>query len=175
MNLKKYLPIEDYIITSKLSVEEVKSRLADNIEPKKGLRLPISKRDSYKPYEGQITGESFTISRIINYRNSFLPVITGQLSTFLGKTEIKVKMKPVTLVIVFMSIWLGTVGFACVGIILVGLFQFKQLLQNGFSPMLLVPFGMFLFGWLLTTLSFKSESKKSKEFLNQIFEAEVSF
>jgi hypothetical protein len=172
MNLKKYLPFENYVMTSKLSVEEVKRRLADNIEPKKSLRLSVFNRGSNKPYEGQILGDTFTISRIINYRNSFLPVITGHISTFLGKTQINVKMRPVTFVLIFISLWLGIVGLACLGIILVGLIQFKQVLQNGFSPMILIPFGMFLFGCLLITLAFKAESKKSKKFLEQLFEGQ---
>lgn len=98
MNLKKYLPFENYVMTSKLSVEEVKRRLADNIEPKKSLRLSVFNRGTNKPYEGEILGDTFTISRIINYRNSFLPVITGHISTFLGTTQINVKMRPMTFV-----------------------------------------------------------------------------
>ncbi len=172
MNLKKYLPFENYVITSKLSVEEVKTRLASNIEPKKSLRLSVFNRGSNKPYEGEILGDTFTICRIINYRNSFLPVITGHISTFTDKTQINVKMRPVTFVLLFISLWLGIVGLVCLGIILAGLIQLKQILQNGFSPMILIPFGMFLFGCLLTTLAFKAESKKSKEFLEQIFEGQ---
>lgn len=172
MNLKKYLPFENYVLTSKLSVEEIKRRLADNIEPKKSLRLSIFNSGSSKPYEGHILGDTFTMSRIINYRNSFLPVITGHISTFLGKTQINVKMRPVTFVLVFISLWLGIVGLVCLGIILVGLIQFKKVLQNGFSPMILIPFAMFLFGCLLTTLAFKAESRKSKKFLHRMFEGQ---
>ena len=172
MNFKKYLPFENYAITSKLSVEEVTRRLADSIEPKKSLRLTVFNRGTNKPYLGQIIDNTFTISRIINYRNSFLPVITGHISTFLGKTQINVRMRPTTFVLIFISLWLGIVGVVCLGIILVGLIKFKQVIQNGFSPMLLIPFGMFLFGWLLITFSFKAESKKSKEFLERLFEGQ---
>jgi hypothetical protein len=159
-------------LASKLSVEEVTRRLADNIESKKNSIFSGFNKTSNKPYEGQILGDTFTISRIINYRNSFLPVITGHISTFLGKTQINVKMRPVTFVLIFISLWLGIVGFICLGIFLTGIFQFQQILQNGFSPMILIPFGMFLFGCLLTTLAFKAESKKTKEFLEQLLEGQ---
>ena len=172
MTLKKFLPFENYVITSRLPVEEVRKRLADNIEPKKSLRLSVFNRDSNKPYEGQILGDTFTISRIINYRNSFLPVITGHISTFLGKTQINVKMRLVIFVLIFISFWLGSIELICLGIILVGLIRFKQVLQNGFSPMILIPFGMFLFGCLLTIFAFKAESKKSKYFLEKLFEGQ---
>lgn len=172
MNLKKYLPFENYVITTKLSVHEIKIRLADNIEPKKSVKLSLFSNDSSKPYEGEILGDSFKITRIINYRNSFLPVITGHISTFPGRTQINVKIRPVIFVLIFISLWLGIVGLVCVGIILAGIFQFKNLLQNGFSPMTLIPFGMFFFGCLLITLGFKAESKKSKEFLERVFEVQ---
>lgn len=172
MKIKKYLPFENYVLTSKLSIEEVTRRLADNIEPKKSFRFSGFNKSSNKPYEGQILGDTFIISRIINYRNSFLPIITGHISTFLGKTQINVKQRPVTFVLIFISLWLGIVGLACLEIILAGLFQFRHVLQIGFSPMLLIPFGMFLFGCLLTTLAFKAESKKSKEFLERLFDGQ---
>jgi hypothetical protein len=174
MNLKKYLPVENYVMTSKLSVEDVKKRLADNIQPKGPIRLSAFNRNTDKLYEGHIFGDTFTISRIINYRNSFLPVITGQVSTVQGKTQINVKMSPVPVVLVFISIWLGIIGLVCLGVILVGLIQFKQVLQNGFSPMILIPFGMLIFGCLLTNRAFKAESKISKEFLNRILEGHES-
>jgi hypothetical protein len=122
-------------------------------------------RNSTKPYEGEISKNSFSISRIIGYRNSFLPTIHGDVSTFLGQTQIKIKMRPVTFVLIFMSFWLGIVGLVCLGTLLIGLLNISKILRTGFSPMLLIPFGMFIFGILLTNLAFKAESKKSKEFL----------
>ena len=172
MNLKKYLPFESYVLISKLSVEEALGRLADNVEPRKKFGLSMFNSRSNKPYEGQILGNTFSIGRIINYRNSFLPLITGDISTYLGKTQIKIKMQPVTFVLIFISLWLGIIGLVCLGIILVGLIQFKQILQNGFSPMILIPFAMFLFGCLLTTLAFKAESRNSKEFLERLLEGQ---
>lgn len=170
MNWKKYLPYENYVIQTKLSVDEVMKRLNENIEPKKFVRLPSFNNYPIKPYEGKIVGSNFTISRIIQYRNSFLPVVKGEISTFLSQTQIRVKMQPPTYVILFMSIWLGIIGIACIGIIIVGISKYKEELQNGFSPMLLIPFVMFAFGALLTTFAFKIESKKTKQFLDRILE-----
>ncbi len=175
INFKKYLPFESYILTSKLSVEEVKKRLAENIEPKQYFRFPaFIKKPSSKPYEGEILVDTFIISRIINYGNSFLPLITGRISTFVGKTQINIKMRPMIFVLIFISLWLGIVGLFCLGIVLTALFQIRQILENGFSPIILIPFGMFLFGYLLTTLGFKAESKNSKEFLARLLDGDES-
>lgn len=165
IKLKKYLPFENYVLTTELSIDEVYKKLSDNIEPKKTFRISMFNNNSTKPYEGEITKNSFNISRIISYRNSFLPIIHGEISTFLGKTQINIKMRPVIFVLIFMSFWLGIVGLVCLVTLLFGLLSFSQILQKGFSPMLLIPFVMFILGSLLTNLAFKAESKKSKEFL----------
>jgi len=171
MNLKKYLPFENYSLTTNLSTTEIYKRLSDNIEPRKAFRFSLFNQNSTKPYEGEIYGNTFSMSRIINYRNSFLPIIKGDISMFAGQTQINIKMRPVTFVLIFISFWLGTVGLLCVSMLLVGLLQIKQLLKTGFSPMVLIPFGMFIFGYLLTTLAFKAESSKSKKFLTTLLDA----
>ncbi len=172
MNVKKYLPVENYVITTRLSAAEVYKRLSENIAAKRTFRLTGSNRKSTKPYEGVIHGNSFTISRVIDYRNSFLPIIQGNISTFLGQTEVRVKMRPMTFVLIFMSLWLGVVALVCIGILIAGFLKFSELLKNGFSPMVLIPFGMLAFGGLLTNLAFKAESKKSKQFLTALLDGQ---
>ena len=161
MDLKKYLPFESYVLTTQLSPQEVYKRLSDNIEPRKMYRFFTFDKQPTKPYEGEIAVHSFRISRVINYRNSFLPIINGEILSFFGQTQIQIKMKPAIFVLIFMSFWLSMTGAACVGI----LFNIPQMTQSGFSPMLLIPFAMFIFGCLLSFFSFKIESKKSKAFL----------
>ncbi len=172
MNLKKYLPFENYILSTKLSATEIYKRLSNNIEPKRTFRFSPFNRNSTKPYEGEIYENTFSMSRIINYRNSFLPIIRGDISIFAGQTQINIKMRPVTFALIFISFWLGVVGLICVGMLLSGLLQIRQLVKTGFSPMLLIPFGMFIFGYLLMTLAFKAESGKSKKFLVTLLEAQ---
>ena len=170
--IRKYLPYENFIISSRLPLAEVRKRLADNVQPKRTFRLTAFGNSHGKPYEGQIFADSFSISRIINYKNSFLPVVNGQISTFLGKTEIHVKMRVPTSVLIFTLLWLGIVGLVCLGIIIMGIIQFNTIAQNGFSPMILIPFVMFLFGCILTSAAFKAESKRSRQFLERLWEAQ---
>lgn len=172
LHLKKYLPVENYTLTSELSVEEIIRQLSENVEPKKNFRFSIFSKGSNKPYEGEVSANTFTISRIIDYRNSFLPVIRGRIIRIHGKTLINVKMQPAIFVIVFMSLWLGVIGFACLVIVVSGIVNMGKNLQNGFSPFTIIPFVMFLFGYLLTTFAFKAESKDSKRFLAALFEGQ---
>lgn len=171
MVLKNILPFENYIITTILSVDEVLKRIADNIQQKQSFSFTTFSPNYTKPYTGQIIGTTFTMIRNINYRNSFLPIIKGQITTHLGQTQVNIKMRPSTVVLIFISFWLGIVGLVCIGILLAGLLHIKQLLQNGFSPMLFIPFGMFAFGSLLTNFAFKGEGKNSKEFLERLLDS----
>jgi hypothetical protein len=171
MNLTKYLPFENCVLTTNISTFEILKRIADNIEPKQGFNLiPFDTRKYTKPYTGYIHGLTFTMNRNINYGNSFSPMITGKLETFSGKTEIKLKMRLVGFVAVLISLWLGAAGLVCLGIIIVGLSRLKQISQTGFSPMVLIPFVMFVFGVFLVLLPFKYESKKSILFLSSLLD-----
>lgn len=173
MNPLKYLPFESYTLETKLSTKEVRTRLEANIESRQGIRNNNRlSGNTGKPYEGKMTSDSFEISRVINYRNSFLPVIKGRIDTYLGKTRITIKMRMVIFVMVFMFFWLGIVGLVCLGILIMGIIQIRELLQHGFSPVVLIPFGMFALGSLLFTFAFKAESKKAKSFLSDLLEGQ---
>lgn len=172
MNLYKYLPFEKYTLISRLSVDEVKNRLTANIEPKKKFEFSLFNKGRSKPYEGSISGNQFIISRIIDYRNSFLPVIKGQISEKPGQVHIQINMRPFTGVLIFFTFWIGIVSIVCLAIIVVAIVQFRQILESGVTPGALIPFGMLIFGILLVTIGFKSESRDSKEFLRELLEGE---
>lgn len=170
MNLKKYLPIENYVLTTKLSPQEVHNRIAANIEPKAGIRLSLIPRNASKPYEGQIYNNQFTINRIIDYKNSFLPIIKGSISTYLGQTQIAITMKPYTFVLIFMGVWMGGIMIACLGISIAVATKANGFFDNKLSFLIFVPFIMLLFGALLTHFAFKMESKKARSFLANLLQ-----
>ncbi|MCX6319918.1 MAG: hypothetical protein NTW29_21745 [Bacteroidetes bacterium] len=172
MNFKKYLPFERFEITTRLSAGEVMNRISGKVVPKKKFRLFSFSSSPDKPYEGELSGDSFTISRIIDYRNSFLPVISGQVTSIAGKTRIKITMRLATPVTVFMAFWLGIVGVICLVMIFAGLVHFREIFQEGISPVSFIPFAMFAMGSFMVSYGFKTESKKSKASLLSIFEGE---
>ncbi|MGG9962335.1 hypothetical protein [Ferruginibacter sp. SUN106] len=172
MNWTKYLPVENYTLATKLSVQEVRNRIEDNIGAKEQYSLFSFKNNITKPYVGQLKGNTFTINRVINYRNSFLPIIKGEISEFTGQPRIHIKMRPATMVLVFISAWLGIAGITCLIMLFTVVVQSREIMQHGISPVMLGPFAMFCFGYLLTYFAFKLESKKSKEFLQNLFVAE---
>lgn len=172
MNLKTFLPLEKFAFSSKLSATEIRERLQKNVAANYNFRTTWRRSGEAKPYQGNVTATTFTIHRMISHRNSFLPEINGRFYTSLGKTEVHVTMKPAAIVIAFMIVWMGAVSLICQGILAAGLWNVKRILHEGFSPMTLIPFGMFAFGVMLMNIGFKPESKTARQFLENLLEAQ---
>ena len=73
-----FLPHENLTYKTHLSKKEIIRRLRYETEPKQLIRIG-SIFGRHKEYEGTINENSFEISRIISYRNSFLPRIKGEI------------------------------------------------------------------------------------------------
>lgn len=171
MNFSNLLPFEKYTLTTDLSVEEVLTRLAGSMIPESEYSWSFFSNRYTKPYRGTINRLSFRMIRNISYRNSFLPVIKGKVTRTSGHTEVAIRMLPAGFVLFFMAIWLGLTGFVCLIILVSAITHWEQVLQNGFSPPSLIPFGMFAFGSGLLYFAFKAESKVSKRFLADLLKA----
>jgi hypothetical protein len=164
----KYLPSENITYRTKLDSGEISKRVNEIIEPKKTFRMTgIFGGKNHKPYEGSVNGLSFKITRIIGYRNSFLPNITGEIEKDLNGSKINVKMRLHSFVLLFMFIWLTIVGSVSLTVLI------SSIDKSTFEPLIVIPLGMFLFGYGMTLGGFKYESSKSKKYLAELFEAEV--
>jgi hypothetical protein len=163
----KFLPYERLKIKTLLSNQEVLKRLDNAVEPKRYFRF-FGAKD--KPYEGKVEGTHFEVSRIIGYRNSFLPMIKGDVQTEMSSCSIYISMQPHVLVIAFMIFWLGGVGLFFLAIL--GSFILSLAQTGAADPsLLLFPGGMFAFGYALFLGGFKFESIKSKNYFQELFEA----
>ena len=164
----KFLPYERLKISTTLSREEVLKRLENAIEPKQFFRYFGS---GTKPYQGHVEGSQFEISRIIGYRNSFLPMIKGNVQREISGCSIYITMHPHIFIMVFMVLWLGGVG----GFFVVFLSSIISLLSSGQGitdlSVLSAPAAMFILGYALFWGGFKFESIKSKNFFQELFEA----
>lgn len=112
-------------------------------------------------YRVAIDKDKFEMIRIINYRNSFLPQIKGQISDLENPIRVNVTMRLHPVVLVFMSIWLSLVLLFCTfGIINFSIEKFDIFQSIPFSILLLyVPFNL--------------ECSKSKKDLLSILDAEI--
>ena len=162
------LPYQNIVYNTRLTREELLIRLKESVEPKRGLSFnAIKKQKNRKAYEGQLDQDGFKIQRVIQYRNSFLPQITGNFQRGRTGNEVHVKLRLNLFVLIFISLWMGGVTVACLSTV------FISNTAGGLGYFALIPFGMLLFGYLLTTLAFSYEAKKSKKDLLKIFEGRI--
>ena len=156
----KIYPKDTFEIDSTLSAGEIFSSLDAVVEPPKWFRMWSS---SGKKYQGEFSYSNFKIWRIISYRNSFIPIIEGQITPAASGSHIAITMRLHRFVAAFMLFWLGGVS--------VGLVTFSLAAMRGKMkplPGLLIPLGMLLFGIVMTSGSFWWEAKKTKPFLVEI-------
>jgi hypothetical protein len=163
----KFLPYERLKIMTALSSTEVLKRLDNAIEPKRSFRFLGS---SAKPYQGRVEASHFEVSRIIGYRNSFLPMIKGDVQSEISGCSIHITMHPHIFVTAFMIFWLGGVGFFFLSFLYSFVSSLTELQTTDLS-LILIPGGMFLLGYTMFLGGFKYESTKSKRFFRELFEA----
>jgi hypothetical protein len=161
-------PFERLTIETPLRPEEARQRVAEVIEPRRMFRFFSG---NHKPYQGELNDYRFEVTRIIHYRNSFLPVIKGEIRPGLGGSVIDITMHPHIFVIVFMMIWFGIAGSIFFGMfctVLVTIWESKGENIEGLLGLLL-PMGFLMFGYLLVMGGFKFEAVKSKTFFQELF------
>ncbi|MCC3217516.1 hypothetical protein LIV57_19830 [Chryseobacterium sp. X308] len=159
----KYLPFERITYKTNLSEKEVLTRLSGFVEPKKfGLG-----KNYIKDYEGSVDNNSFEISRVIQYRNSFLPQINGKIQNENNGTQIQVTMSLNAFVFFFLIVWCSFALIFFIGV------SIKTIREKEISLELFLPLSMLLFVYALTMVGFKSESKQAKDYLRRSFDAEI--
>lgn len=159
-----------FTITTSLSTKEALDRLADNVAPKQVIRINLFNNAYTKPFEGKIEGNQFNISRIKTSRNSLTPKISGQISNFLGKTQVDVWVKFPTAIFLFLPFWLVLMVFIFFNFSKNDFFTATAF--GNFQLMILAPFAILIIGGISTYLKFKSECRNTKEFFTNLLEGQ---
>ena len=160
------LPLENLTYRSPLSAQELHQELLEAVEDgPPGSSLKAAKGKSGKAYRGQVRQDRFDIVRQISYRNSFLPRVSGKIEPQPSGCMVKVKMQMHPFVMVFLLVWC----FMLVGI--GGNIIAAAMDGPGMEWMAAIPIGMLLFAYGITMAGFKTESRKTKKELAQLFQA----
>lgn len=165
----KLFPYENFCIYSELTPADAIERIENEIEPSRefSLRSLFSKPDTNGYFSGFILNGTFSLTPIINYRNSFLPDITGTIVPQGDGCKIRVQMALSKPVFLFMCIWLGGISIVCIGSII------QCLINWSFNWAILFGFGMFLVGYGIMTGGFKAESGDAQKKLLSITEGVI--
>jgi hypothetical protein len=159
----KFFPSEKLTITTQKSIDELIQNLSSVLSFERTFMDKFLRRKTDKKYEGQINGSHFEIKRIIYYRNSFLPIITGTFEDTFDCTKVHIEMRMSDFVKAFLFLWFSVVLSVFFG------FLANSILTSEFHFLILIPFGMFSLFYGVIFLAFKFESRKSIQDLNEIF------
>ena len=88
----------------------------------------------------------------------------GNVLAASNRTEIAITMTLPIYTVIFMLFWIGFTGIGCFKVLFPGLFNLKE--ED--RPIWFLPFLFLLLGYLIALFSFKSESKKSREYLETL-------
>lgn len=162
----KFLPAEHLIYLTPLSHDEVIAKLRQTITKETFIGWRFFFSGPSKPYEGWVVGSTFSMQRIIWYRNSFLPRIEGTVHQNFGKVLIDINIQLNIFAKIFVLFWCGLMG-------LISLFTIVQMVNKqeielvGFIPVL-----MGMFGYAMAQAGYYFESIRAKADLQKIFHAE---
>ena len=163
-----YLPHHFISYQTKLESQEVLQRLDEVVEPYKTWRWKGIWKEAFdNPYEGKITGQTFEISRLTNYKNSFKPIIKGKVKQKNYGTLIEVELGLHLIVKLIGLFWLGGVflGFLA--------FYFSAGPEDGFEPLALIPLAMIAFAYIIMMIAFQYEVKKTSAFFEELWSAKI--
>ncbi|BCL39715.1 hypothetical protein [Nostoc sp. MS1] len=156
----KILPHDEFTIVTSDSLPIILERLSANIEPPKAFRFSTK----HALYQGSIGSESFQISRIIHYRNSFLPTIRGRFEVQSHQTLIHVQMSLNPFVMGFLGLWLLFWYSAVVPISLTGAMPHQMAALFLCMPMLML---------VIFCIAFWSEANRSRTELTKIVHGQL--
>jgi hypothetical protein len=158
-------PYKRYELVSTKTPWEVEAAMRSAVDPSRFFGFGTPSR----PFEGEVGDRKFDVRRAITYRNSFLPQIRGKISGAAEGSRIAVTMRLHPFVLIFMMVWLGGVGAACLLIV-------TTAFRKGGSPPLaaLGPAIMFIFGWALSAGCFTFEAKVVEPLLAHTLAAHLS-
>ncbi|MGD1850399.1 MAG: hypothetical protein ACFCBU_07255 [Cyanophyceae cyanobacterium] len=135
---------------------QVAQRLNGAIAPYRGLQL--LKRVT-KPFLGQSSDNGFEIRRHIHYRNSFLPIVTGQYAATPQGTRVIVTMQLHPLVIVFIILW-SSIWFPVFTMLLLTA-------EDSDRQFAMLALAMPLVSWIIVHRVFEFEANQAETFLRK--------
>ena len=158
----KFFPFHKFQLECNNSTDAFLEKLSQETDKKNIFR----NGNSSKKFEGEIDliQNKFKINRILNYRNSFYPIIFGKVVSEGDKTsKIEIQMRMTIYAIVFMIVWSIITGiFTCLAL--------KEQLSNtnfDYEPVL-TSFCFFAFGYVLMIVCFNYEVRQAKKILKDL-------
>ena len=102
------IPYKHISISTSLTVDQAVSLVSSAISPRRTLSNWSASTN--KEFEGLVTEQGFKIQKVIQYRNSFLPVLYGRFVPNEKGTKVDIHLTMDVLIIIFACVWLTGFG-----------------------------------------------------------------
>jgi hypothetical protein len=103
----RFLTYDSFIINTKMPPHEVRRIIGDLVEQKRW----VWRWNLTKPFRGEIRENTFKMYKAIRYRNSFLPIVCGEILTCHAGTMVRIIMRPCGFTIAFLCVFIGMMCF----------------------------------------------------------------
>ena len=154
-----WFPFRTLEIRTEQNIAKVRSILRWDIAGGYPLSMPAFCINTQKRFWGYMReDDTFRIRPVIRHRNSFLPVIYGEIRASGNGTLIRVSMRPPIVSAAFMLTWCSFLGIALVAAIRSGSI-------GGVAVALLIA----VVGFAIMAGAFGYEARKSKKYLEKLF------
>ncbi len=111
----RLLPFERVMLRSDDPPAVVEAKLAELIGPPRFLMFGWPE----EPFRGRIEGGHFkALSLISHWRNSWRPVILGDIVPAVGGTEVRLRLRMTLGAAAFMAVWFGGLGLIMASVLL---------------------------------------------------------
>ncbi|MEQ1799607.1 MAG: hypothetical protein ABL872_16750 [Lacibacter sp.] len=162
-----YFPFKRIKIHTSLTEDEVMHRLREKItlEPQ-FFSFNFDYSIENKPYSGKIWDNKFRISRRIDGRNSFLPVIEGEILKTNNTTKVVARLR--------MHIYTYTMWFIMLLFLINGMISTSRMIysKGDMNYGFLILFFVTLFIYFFALIPFNIEASRSKKFFFELLEAD---
>ncbi len=149
----KIFPYYKMVIKHSKTADEIYNVMSNQVEPCK----LFGSRTSTKLFCGTCNKESFTLRRIIQYRNSFLPIIHGEIHS----KEVIITMKMHEAITILVAVWL-------IGASMGSLFTIFAIFFSPFRWDYLIALSILPLGFLLIYFGFWKEVKIAEKELRKL-------
>lgn len=156
----RFFPCEKFTIQATSTKEEIINTVRLNTNP--GRLFPFFRSCHNMLFNGTVGKDRFEIASAIVHGNSFKPIIYGQVTQNENGCCINITMRLYEATMAFLIIWLSLCGMSIV-------FVMSTLRDSAFTFGHIIPLILFVFALVITHIGFKSEAKKSKKQLLEMF------
>ena len=154
------MPIYRFEIEAGLTKQATIARIKELVGPPRSFwrgAKSFGLGDAAPPFVGKVEGDSFRVRRDIRYRNSFVPLVWGHITSVPMGSRVRVTMFIHPFIAAFMSVWFYGVGFGAVAF-----FKEPDAVHRWAA---LLPLGLLFFGVALVCMGFFPEAIKARRLL----------